>query len=566
MKLPNHKLSERRVQAVSDIAELLSVIDGHGDRPIFSWREGKADVTITYADFAKKVRAFAAGLTALGLQSGRVAVIGESSPLWHCAYQGTLLAGGVVIPMDKELSLTEIGGFLSVADADAVVFSDHFKSSFAFLADHPTVKCLIPMGGAEMEDTSKVVPFDEVLAKGEALLEAGLRFPVPDRHKMSEMLFTSGTTGTSKCVMLSQENVFSVVTAAVQSVEFFPEDRVVSVLPVHHTYELAINLAEMAYGMHIYINDSLRHVLPNIKKFQPTGMILVPLFVNTMYRRIWSEAEKLGKADKLRFGIKLTRALRKIGIDIRRRVFKDVLAAFGGKLERIICGGAALNPEMITGFEDFGISVFEGYGITECSPLAAVTPYYKRKLGSVGPAVPCCELRIDKKGENEMGLPMGEVQIKGRNVMLGYYKNDEANAEVFTEDGWFRTGDMGYMDEDGYLFLTGRLKSVIVLENGKNVFPEEMEEYLENVPEILESVVVGRTAEDGTVTLCAVCVPNAEAFPEGTSLEEQKAVISKKIDEVNLRLPSFKQMRQVEVREEPFEKTTSKKIKRHLVH
>lgn len=566
MKLPNHKLSKRRVQAVGDIAELVSVIEGHGDRPLFSWREGKADATVTYAEFAKKVRGFAAGLTALGLQNGRVAIIGEPSPFWHSAYQGTLLAGGVVIPMDKELSLSEIGGFLSVAEADAVVFSDHFKSSFAFLNSHPTVKHLIPMGGVEMEDTSKVVPFKEVLEKGAALLEAGLRFPVPDRHKMSEMLFTSGTTGTSKCVMLSQENVFSVVTAAVQSVEFFPEDRVVSVLPVHHTYELAINLAEMAYGIHIYINDSLRHVLPNIKKFQPTGLILVPLFVNTIYRRIWSEAEKQGKADKLRFGIKLTRALRKIGIDIRRRVFKDVLAAFGGKLERIVCGGAALNPEMITGFEDFGISVFEGYGITECSPLAAVTPYYKRKLGSVGPAVPCCELRIDKKGETESGFPMGEVQIKGRNVMLGYYKNDAANAEVFTEDGWFRTGDMGYMDEDGYLFLTGRLKSVIVLENGKNVFPEEMEEYLENVPEILESVVVGRTAEDGTVTLCAVCVPNAEAFPEDATLEAKKAAIEGKIEEVNRHLPSFKQMRKVEIREEPFEKTTSKKIKRHLVH
>ena len=305
MKLPNHKISERRVQSVNDVAELLGVIEGHGDRPLFTWPKGKTDLTITYAEFGQNVRAFAAGLTALGLQNGRIAIIGAPSPSWHAAYQGTLLSGAVAIPMDKELSLDEIGGFLSIAEADAVVFSDQFKSSFAFLNDHPTVKHLIPIDGVEMEDLSKVISFEDLLEKGRALLDAGLRFPVPDRKKMAEMLFTSGTTGTSKCVMLSQENVFSVVTAAVHSVEFFPEDKIVSVLPVHHTYELAINLAEMAYGMHVYINDSLRHVLPNIKKFQPTGLILVPLFVNTIYRRIWSEAEKQGKADKLRFGTKI---------------------------------------------------------------------------------------------------------------------------------------------------------------------------------------------------------------------------------------------------------------------
>ena len=567
MKIENHKKNERRVARIESIAHLLDVMKGHGEKTLFTCFRGKETEDITYTDFVDRVKRTAAGFTKLGFHEGRVAVIGETSPEWLETYMAILLAGGVIIPMDKELDCEQIYKFLEIAEATAIVFSPSFKESFDLLTAHPTLSHLVPMSkdGAAFGDMSKVKPLYEIRALGEEELRRGLTFPEADMEKMSEMLFTSGTTGTSKCVMLSQKNVVSVVNAASFGVEFFPEDTLVSVLPVHHTYELMCLLAEMNYGMHVCINDSLRHVVRNFQKFKPTGLVLVPLFVNTIYKRIWSEAEKKGSAKKLRFAIKLSRALRKIGIDVRRSLFKEVRAAFGGELERIICGGAALNPDLIRAFDDFGIAIFEGYGITECSPLAAVTPYYKRKPGSVGPAVECCEIRIDEKEQTDDGYAAGEIQIKGDNVMLGYYKNPEANADAFTEDGWYRTGDYGYMDKDGYVHITGRLKFVIVLENGKNVFPEEIEEYLEGIEEIAESVVVGRTAEDGTVSLVAVVVPNTEKFPEGTDTNAMKKLISDKIDDVNRRIASFKQIRDVELRTEPFEKTTTKKIKRNLV-
>ena len=247
-------------------------------------------------------------------------------------------------------------------------------------------------------------------------------------------------------------------------------------------------------------------------------------------------------------------------------MFGSVHAAFGGRLEKIICGGAALNPDLVKKFDAFGIQICEGYGITECSPLIAVNPYFANKPGSVGPAVPGCEARIAVTGKNDLGYDEGEIQAKGDNVMIGYYKNEEANASAFTEDGWYRTGDMGYLDEDNYIHITGRLKSVIVLENGKNVFPEEIEEYLEDIEEIAESVVVGRKAEDSdTVLLTAVVYPNKDAFPEGTDKETMYKAIYQKITEQNKRVASFKKIMALELRDTEFEKTTSRKIKRHLV-
>ena len=272
------------------------------------------------------------------------------------------------------------------------------------------------------------------------------------------------------------------------------------------------------------------------------------------------------KLGKLKFGIKLSNFLRIFGIDIRRKLFAEVHAAFGGNVTKIVSGGAPLNPEMMKEFDSFGITIAEGYGITECSPLISVNPYFALKSGSVGPAVPSCTVRIDKRGTNDKGFDEGEIQVKGDNVMLGYYKNDEENAKAFTEDGWYRTGDIGYMDADGYIFITGRLKSVIVLENGKNVFPEEIEEYLEKIDEIGEVVVVGRKAEDGeTVKLTAIVYPKVDIYGENADVEKAYNDIHAKIVDLNRKLPSFKQIKTLEIRTEPFEKTTSRKIKRHLV-
>jgi long-chain acyl-CoA synthetase len=286
-----------------------------------------------------------------------------------------------------------------------------------------------------------------------------------------------------------------------------------------------------------------------------------------MYKRIWSEAEKTGKAKTLRTALKISGALRKVGIDLRKKLFKSVCEAFGGKLDHIICGGAKLNPDLIVGFEDLGISVFEGFGITECSPLVSVTPYYARKLGAIGPSVPCCNVRIDPNGEETPeGYPMGEVQVKGDNVMLGYYNNPDANAAVFTEDGWFRTGDVGYLDSDGYIYITGRIKFVIVLENGKNVFPEEIEEHLDAIDTISECCVIGRKSEDSDeIVLTVVVYPDYTKFPKDVDEETVKETIKKAVNATNKRLPTYKQIKAVDIRQTEFEKTTTKKIKRQLV-
>ncbi|MBQ7474975.1 MAG: AMP-binding protein [Clostridia bacterium] len=558
--------TERIYTPVADVLELIEVLKGHKDRVLFSFYGSDRQLhDMTYSEFEENVRATAAGLTDAGLAGRKIAVVGRTSPEWFTVYLAVLATGGVIIPLDRELDVSVISGFMSWVGADAIAFDESFREKFAPLSeDHPSLRVFIPMEG-EDGGNEKYLPLSSVIEKGRSI--DGYEYPAEvDRERLAEMLFTSGTTGTSKCVMLSQKNIFSVATAAVETVDFYPDDVTVSVLPVHHTYELAITMSEMIYGMHVCINDTLSHTLKNFKLFRPTALILVPLFIYTIHKRIWAEAKKKGRENLLKIGIIASGTAKAAGVDVRRRVFAEVLEAFGGRLEKIICGGAPLDPLMIEAFENFGISIYEGYGITECSPLAAVTPYYARKYGSVGTAVPCCEVRIEGEGVGESGYTEGEIEVKGDNVMLGYFDNEEANADAFTEDGWFRTGDMGFIDKDGYIFITGRKKSVIVLENGKNVFPEEIEEYLGSIKEIAESVVVGRTEEESeTVELTAVVFPNRDELPEDADDERIKEIIEEKIAAVNKKLPSFKRIVKVELRDTEFEKTTSKKIKRHLV-
>lgn len=570
----NRRRMERVLPHVWDVTDLCDVIEKHGDKLAFRYYVGKDIRTMTYAEFGVQIREAAAAFTAMGLCGEKIVVIGDTSPQWLCTYLAALAAGCVIVPMDKELDINEIRGFMKQVDARAVVYSKSFNEKFIPLISETDsgIRYFIPITPAyDNSFDSKIIAFDEVLTCGrERVARDGYRYPiVRNRDTLAEMLFTSGTTGTSKCVMLCQKNIFAAVNAAVETVCFSKDDVVVSVLPVHHTYELMCLLAEMVYGIEICINDSLRHVMKNFQLFKPTGLVLVPLFLNTMYNKIWSEAKKSKKETVLKAGLATSKTLLAVGIDARRKIFKSVLAAFGGRLDHVICGGAKLNPDLIAAFEDFGISVFEGCGITECSPLTCVTPYFARKYGSVGPAVPCCRVRIDEKsgsGKNEEGYIEGEIQVKGDNVMLGYYNNPEANEAAFTQDGWYRTGDIGYMDADGYVFITGRMKSVIVLENGKNVFPEEIEEYLGKIETICESVVIGRKAEDSdSVILTAVVFPAADRFPTGASEELIRESIRNSINQMNRKLPGFKQVKAVEFRDAEFEKTTSKKIKRHLI-
>ena len=573
IRIKNHKKTERKYTQVTNVVEMLDVMRGHGDRTLYLWNGKKpSDPTnsMTYAEFVADAEALAGAQAASGLRdSAPVAIIGPTSHMWMGAYVSTLAAGNVVVPMDKELSETAIAGFLDKVNTQAIFFGASLGEMMVRIAaGNSRLIRLVQMDqGAPLPAGAdeRFTTYDAFLAMGRTAVSAGYTVPpVTDNRKMSELLFTSGTTGTSKCVMLCQDNVFSVVCSACATVDFAPEDTIVSVLPIHHTYELACQLALMNYGGTIAINDSLRHVVTNFKKYKPTGIVLVPLFVNTLYKRIWSEARNSGKDNLLHYGAKVSNALLSVGIDIRKKLFAQVRDAFGGNLTKIICGGAALAPSLIYAFESFGISIYEGFGITECSPLTNVTPYYARKPGSVGPAVPCCQVRIEPDGNlSDDGHETGEIQVLGSNVMLGYYGDAEATAAAFTEDGWFRTGDIGYMDKDGYLYITGRIKSVIVLENGKNVFPEEIEEYLDPVEQIAECVVVGRK-DGGAIKLTALIYP-AQEFAQDKSAEELHAFFHDEIAKINRNLPSFKQVQAIELVDHEFEKTTSRKIIRHLV-
>ncbi|MBQ7378053.1 MAG: AMP-binding protein [Clostridia bacterium] len=563
------KKTPRIYTPAKDVRDLTHIFKSHGAKIAFRYFRGKQLLSMSYSEFADLITSIAAGFDAMDLAGKRVAIIGEASPQWVATYLGTIAAGGVAIPMDKEVAIEELEGFMTFAEADAVVYSSVMNEKLAnAVANHPTVTNFFPISTDKCSylDNPKVKEFDDLVALGQKHIHDdhyALKTP-KDLHRMAVMLFTSGTTGSSKCVMLCENNVIAAANAACSAVDFSKEDTIVSVLPIHHTYELCIEIAALIYGMEICVNDSLKHVMRNFEQFKPTGLPLVPLFVNTMDKRIWETARKKGKDKVLKGAIKLSGTARKMGIDIGNGLFKDVTSAFGGRLNKIISGGAPLNTSVVADFDAFGIQICEGYGITECSPLVAVNPYFAPKLGSVGPAVECCRVRIEPDHIDDQGRTIGEIQVKGDNVMLGYYKNEEETAKVFTRDGWFRTGDLGYMDEDKYIFITGRKKSVIVLENGKNVFPEEIEEYLENIDTIAECVVLGRQSDDG-IKLTAVIYPNYDKFDKDTAPEQIKETISKQIKELNKSLVAYKQIRIIEFRSTEFEKTTSRKIKRHLI-
>ncbi len=566
------KKTERIYTPAESMSHFAKKLASFGDKTAFRYFDKERNLhTMTYRSLSHRILREAGGIDRAGLAGKRIAVIGETSPEWITTYVATIASGGVIIPMDRELEVSEIVNFLAFAEIDAIVYSATFNKKFVDLAiSHPTVKKLIPLAPDRgmCDGNDRYLPFSELMSLGEEAVENGYKYPeVTNLDRMSEMLFTSGTTGSSKCVMLSERNVVTTVNAACGAVDFSAEDSTVSLLPIHHTYELCITLASLNYGVDIGINDSLKRVLKNIEFFRPTRLILVPLFVYTMNKKVWDEAKKTGKDSLLKYLSEISRTLRKLSFDVRRTLFRQVTNAFGGRLEQIICGGAALNPDLADAFQEFGIDICEGYGITECSPLIAVNPYFAPKRGSVGPAVNCCTVRIDGDHFNEKGFAEGEIQVKGTNVMLGYYKNPEETANVFTEDGWFCTGDIGYMDEDGYIFITGRKKYVIVLENGKNVFPEEIEEYISTQTSAEESVVIGRRQPDGNdILLTAIIYPRLSDFSNPDNHEEIEKKIREQITKMNRKLVTYKQIRNVEFRYTEFEKTTSKKIKRHLVH
>ena len=540
-------------------------------KELFVFERDGVDYRITYSEFYDYVKSIARGFDHHGLRGKRVAIIGETSVEWIGTYLATVVSGGEIVPLDAALDKEQLINFINRAECELFFYSDSWAAHVeANLERMPTVKAfgrltdtVFAPAAAEVKAFEKVSRLSDFAKTGAALFE--LPIPDTDTKKMCSLLFTSGTTGTSKGVMLSQKNICAVLNdiyPVLHQINY--NDVLLSVLPIHHTYEMSAGiLAPMMYGATICINDSIKHITKNLKKYRPTVMALVPLFLEQFEKKIRSSIEKQGKEKSFKTGVRVSRVLMKAKIDVRGKIFAQVREAFGGRLRYVISGAAALKPESVDFFADLGITISQGYGITECAPLISVVPLDEYNPRSCGKPTGGMQVFIDKKHSTD---EYGEIVVKGDNVMLGYYEDPEATAEVLIK-GWFYTGDYGYIDSDGYLYITGRKKNVIVLPGGKNVFPEEVEEYLKPIELIEEVVVLGRE-KDGDVIITAIVYPNA-TVAQAMGLKDEESIqsrIKEEIRKANRQLIGYKQIRKVDFRSEPFEKTSTRKIKRYKVH
>lgn len=575
MKLGKYHPVERYDKPESFRTIIKKSAEKYSSKPLFKYIKRDNDIgEVSFTQFYNDVRALGTAELNMGLKEKRFAILAESRPEWVAAYLSALCIGGIAIPLDKELMPDQLFNFIALSEAEILFYSEAFEDKIREMADRlPYVKVFVCFDTTTTKSSDRFITYDELCANGRKLLSEGnnsydkLRV---DTSKLAAIIFTSGTTGTSKGVMLSQDNLLSCVHSSANMVDFSENDILFSVLPLHHTYELSCGvLTPILLGATVCFNNSLKYFLKNIKIFKPTGMTLVPLFVTTIYKKIMEEVKKKGKERIFKGAVLVTKNLRKVGVDMRSIAFGEVQKSLGGNLKKIVSGGAALESSLEEKFEEFGVQISEGYGITECSPLVSVNPYTNYKPGSVGIPIKGSHVKIIVEDEcgNELDAALGEIGeicIKGPQVMLGYYKNPEATAAAFNKEGFFKSGDYGYMDEDNYIFITGRKKNIIILQNGKNVYPEEIEEYLYKLDIISECVVVGKELESGEIMLTAIIYPDYTKF-EGIEQPAIIEVMKAEVLKINKQLPIFKQIRNIELKKTEFEKTTTKKIIRHKI-
>ncbi|MEN6315417.1 MAG: AMP-binding protein [Clostridiaceae bacterium] len=524
--------------------------------------------SITYKHFKNDVDALGAALVSIGLRDGFIAVMGENRYEWCVSYLAVTNHTGVVVPLDKELPVLEKGNLLQRSGAGALIFSGRYAKDVITLKDAGSpVRYFISMDSDE--DTEEFLSYKKLLEKGRQLLEQNsidLNKYKIDNTALSVLLFTSGTTDLAKGVMLSQKNICSNIMAVLKTVHVDSEDISLSILPIHHTYECTLGFLAMIHcGGTIAFNEGLRHIQKNFREVKPTILVTVPLLLENMHKKIWEQAgKKPGMKLLLKVMMGLGKALKAVGIDIRRAMFGTIHRSFGGRLRLIVTGAAAINPEVSNGLNSMGFKVLQGYGLTECSPLVIGERDKFYGNASVGLPLPGVEVRIENADENGVG----EIVTKGDNVMLGYYKNDEATNK-YLRDGWFHTGDLGRIDPSGAYYITGRLKNVIVTKNGKNIFPEEVESYINRSPYVLESLVAGYDDDkSGETVVGAHILPNIEAIKEKLKLpniskEDIMKVISEVIKNTNRDMPLYKRISTFTIRDSDFIKTTTLKIKRY---
>lgn len=523
---------------------------------------------ITYRKLEKDMNALGTKLIDLGLCGERIGVIGENSYEWMLSYFTIVNGVGTVVPLDKELNKHEISNLVKTAGCKGILYASSYEKHVKDLE--------LPIKLKFELYRNEDVPFAEndmanLIYEGRKLLSQGDKRYLNkelDTKAMNIMLFTSGTTGVPKAVMLSHSNLVSNIMNVSKVVQIRPDDRTLSILPIHHTFESTVDIMTVLYqGGAIAFFEGLKYVTKNMVEAQASILVGVPLIFESIYAKLWKQAEKTKRTKALKAAIKLNKALQKAGIDKRQKLFRDIYDNFGGRLRLIITGAAGIDPKVLRGFHDLGLEVAQGYGLTETSPIIAGTPdgeeKYK-KTGSVGKVIPEGQVKIWQA--NEEGI--GEILYKGPNVMLGYYGMPEETAEVVDEEGWFHTGDMGFMDPEGWLYITGRKKNVIVTKTGKNIYPEELEQIVNEVRYVEECMVYGLEGmETGDGTVVAVQVrPDYEAikelYPNGADKEDVYELIKNIIAELNLKLPNYKRIRHIVLRDTDFVKTTTHKLKR----
>ncbi len=557
------------VKKIRNLKEMLNgACKEFSDRTAFVVKKKYDDkyTEIKYSQVLKDVNALGTALIDIGLKDKKVAVIGENRYEWCISYLAIVNGVGTIVPLDKELPESEIESLLERSNATAIIYSGKKNEQIESIKNRNTtpVKYYITMEN----DKEAEYNLPKLLERGRKLLKnKDKRYTncKIDEDAAKIILFTSGTTDRSKAVLLSHKNIVSDMMSACGNILIVPEDRFFSILPVHHTYECTTGFLIPLYrGASIAICEGLRYIAQNMKETSPTVVLGVPAIFEAMYSKLWSTIEKKGLAKKLNTLLKISDALQKVGIDIRKKAFKAIHENFGGKLRLCIVGAAAVNPEVSVGFRRLGIEFLQGYGLTECAPLIAVNRDHYYNDAAAGVRVRGIDLMIDNP--NDEGI--GEICAKGDNVMIGYYNDPEETKRVL-HDGWLHTGDLGYFDKDGFLFITGRLKSVLITKNGKNVFPEEIESLLNKSEIIKESMVYQKeNKEKDDTIISAILVPNYDKLKEKygeLSEDDLKEKLWQEVKNVNDNLVSYKHVKEISIREKEFEKTTTLKIKRYLV-
>jgi len=559
------------VRKIRDLKDMLnSSTQIYGEKTAFLYKQKGNDKyqSISYVQYKNDVDSFGTALISLGLKGKRIALISETRYEWVVSYLSTVNGVGITVPLDKELPVEEIKSLLIRSEANAVVFSDNTKDKvFAAIKDLDFVKILINMDDASSNE--EILSFNDLLKKGQELVSSNDRNFLDahiDVDEMNMLLFTSGTIDISKAVMLSHRNICENLMAMCSMLYISPNDVALSILPIHHTYECTCGFLCQTYrGSTVAFCEGLRHIQKNLKESKATIMLGVPLIFEAMYKRIWDQAAKDPETlKKLKFGVKISNLLKVFRIDISKKLFAPLHENFGGNLRLFISGAAGIDPIIAKGFRDLGINIVQGYGLTECAPIVALNRDVDFKDSAAGLPLPGLTVEVvDKSPEG-----IGEIRVKGPSVMLGYYENEEATDSVL-KDGWFYTGDLGFIDEDGFVHLTGRKKNVIVTKNGKNIFPEEIETLLNRSPLVLESMVVGKESKDaGELIVHAVIVPNLDNVSAelGNNITEENVhkLFDNVVKDVNHQLILYKYIKSFSIRQTELVKTTTKKVKRYM--